>query len=99
MGFVTVGTISTNLMEKILEKSDDKPSGSVECSTGLEKLDAGKRNGVESFYGVTKWKYGLGLIKSKLEETSKAEIILQFLVMNLERRLQVLCAYFKMSIC
>jgi len=65
----------------------------------IEKLDAGKRNGVESSYGVTKRKYGLGLIKSKLEETSKAEIILQFLVMNLERRLQVLCAYFKMAIC
>jgi len=56
----------------------------------LEYLDSGIRNGVESTYGVGKRKYGLNLIKAKLKETAESCIVLQFLVMNLERRLRVL---------
>jgi hypothetical protein len=54
----------------------------------IERADNGERNEVEGSYGVAKRKFGLNLIKTKLEETSKSTIILQFLVMNLDRRLR-----------
>jgi len=56
----------------------------------LEYIDSGIRNGVESTYGVAKRKLSLDLIKAKLKETAESCIVLQFLVMNLERRLRVL---------
>lgn len=60
----------------------------------LEYIDSGLRNGIESSYGVAKRKLGLGLIKAKLKETAESCIVLQFLVMNLERRLRVLLCQF-----
>jgi len=54
----------------------------------IERTDNGERNAVEGSYGVGKRKYGLDLIKAKLEDTAKSVIILQFLVMNLDRRLR-----------
>jgi transposase, IS5 family len=60
----------------------------------LEYIDSGLRNGIESSYGVAKRKLGLGLIKAKLKETAESCIVLQFLVMNLERRLRVLLRQF-----
>lgn len=54
-----------------------------------EKLDAGIRNAIEGTYGTTKRKLGLGLIKAKLQETAESSIVLQFLVLNLERKLRV----------
>lgn len=63
----------------------------------LEKKDAGNRNIIESSYGVAKRKLGLALIKAKLAETTESSIVLQFLVMNLERRLRILfCNFFDM---
>ncbi|MED4977994.1 IS5/IS1182 family transposase, partial [Weizmannia sp. CD-2023] len=35
-------------------------------------------------------KYGLGLIRARLQETSETVVALQFLIMNLERKLRVL---------
>ncbi|QSX09266.1 IS5 family transposase [Alkalibacter rhizosphaerae] len=60
----------------------------------IQKADNGERNAVEGSYGVGKRKYGLGLIKTKLEDTTKSVIILQFLVMNLDRRLRSLLSQF-----
>jgi len=51
------------------------------------KLDSRKRNEVEGAFGVTKRRYGLNLIMAKLQEISETVIALQFLMMNLERRL------------
>lgn len=63
----------------------------------LEKKDAGNRNRIEGSYGVAKRKLGLALIKAKLAETTESSIALQFLVMNLERRLRILlCNFFDM---
>lgn len=45
---------------------------------------------IEGKFGEGKRKYGLGRIRARLEETSGAVIALQFLVMNLERRLRLL---------
>jgi hypothetical protein len=59
-----------------------------------EKHDTGIRNAIEGTYGNLKRKYGLGRIKTKREDTTESSIVLQFLVLNLERRLQVFLAHF-----
>lgn len=56
----------------------------------LEKQDAAERNEVEGKFGIGKRKYGLDRIGAKRSETSQTVISLQFIVMNLERRLPVL---------
>ncbi len=43
------------------------------------------RIAVEGRFGVSKRKYGLGLIKSKLKETSETDIYLSIFVMNLDK--------------
>ncbi|MED4901008.1 transposase, partial [Weizmannia sp. CD-2023] len=54
------------------------------------RQDASERNAVESKFGEGKRKYGLGLIRARLQETSETVVALQFLIMNLERKLRVL---------
>ena len=49
------------------------------------KKDSGIRNQVEASYGTTKRFLGLDLIKSKTKETSKTEIAIQFLLLNLNK--------------
>ncbi len=62
----------------------------------LERQDAKIRNTVEGKLGEGKRRYGLGLVMARLKETSETVIALQFLVMNLERRLRILfCLFFK----
>jgi hypothetical protein len=60
----------------------------------IERADNGECNAVEGSYGVGKRKYGLDLIKAKLEVIAKSVIILQFLVMNLDRRLRSFLSQF-----
>jgi len=62
------------------------------------RLDSRKRNEVEGAFGVTKRRYGLSLVMAKLQETSETVIALQFLVMNLERRLRLLFVLFSKSV-
>ena len=59
-----------------------------------EKLEEEKRQryqddidriAVEGRFGVGKRRYGLGLIKSKLKETSETDINISILVLNLEK--------------
>lgn len=59
----------------------------------LGKQDAGDRNAIEGKFGEGKRKYGLGRIRARLAATSETVIALQFLVMNLERKLRVLFAF------
>ncbi|KKC47751.1 transposase [Paenibacillus sp. D9] len=59
----------------------------------MAKLDAGERNAIEGKFGEGKRKYGLNRIRARLEQTSGAVIALQFLVMNLERRLRLLFVF------
>ena len=56
----------------------------------MERQDAKIRNEVEGKFGEGKRRYGLGLVMARLKETSETVIALQFLVMNLERRLRIL---------
>jgi len=64
--------------------------GCYRCRKKQAKIDSRKRNEVEGAFGVTKRRYGLSLVMAKLQETSETVINLQFLVMNLERRLRLL---------
>ncbi|WP_373232318.1 IS5 family transposase [Cohnella sp.] len=55
-----------------------------------ERQDAAQRNAIEGKFGEGKRKLGLGLIRARGSASSQTVIALQFLVMNLERRLRVL---------
>lgn len=69
-------------------KESDKKRRRLERS--LEKI----RNAVEGKFGEGKRCYQLGRIMAKRQDTSESVIMLQFLVMNLERKLRVLLAQF-----
>ncbi|GER71394.1 hypothetical protein BpJC7_26970 [Weizmannia acidilactici] len=56
----------------------------------LANQDAFERNAVEGKFGEGKRKYGLGLIRARLQKTSETVVVLQFLIMNLERKLRVI---------
>jgi transposase, IS5 family len=69
-----------------------------------EELEAAKeqryqddidRIAVEGRFGVAKRRYGLGLIKSKLKETSETNINVSILVLNLDK----ICAEELAEIC
>ncbi len=64
----------------------------------LTRQDSKKRNAVEGAFGVAKRRYGLNLVMAKLQETSETTIALQFLVMNLERRVRLLFVLFSKSV-
>src|SRR5208282_3281754 len=55
-----------------------------------EKQDVSIRNLVEGSFGTGKRKYGLGLLMTKLPETSETVIALNFMLMNLQKRLRLL---------
>lgn len=55
-----------------------------------EKLDTAVRNEVEGSFGLTKRKFTLDLIMTKLKDTSETVIRLNFTLLNLERRLRLL---------
>lgn len=64
-----------------------------------ERKDAGDRNAVEGKFGEGKRGYGLNRIMCRLEETSETQIVLIFLVMNLNKILRDLfCAFFKLTL-
>lgn len=67
--------------------SKDGPSSEV---LKQERDDAAERNQIEGKFGEGKRRFGLGRIQARLAQTSQTVIALQFLVMNLERRLRVL---------
>lgn len=59
-----------------------------------ERLHEKIRNSIEGKFGEGKRCYGLDRIMAKLKETSESVITLQFIVMNLERKLRVLLSNF-----
>ena len=60
----------------------------------LEQMDNRIRNAIEGKFGEGKRRYGLDRIMAKLQDTSETVIHLQFLVMNLERKLRLLFTHF-----
>lgn len=59
-----------------------------------EYEDARQRNAVEGKFGEGKRSYGLDRIMAKLKITSESVISMQFIVMNLERKLRLLISHF-----
>jgi len=59
--------------------------------------DSCERNEVEGKFGLGKRKFTLGLIMTKLKATSESTIILNLMVMNLEKRLRLLWLKFWMA--
>ena len=60
----------------------------------LERQDMKERNGIEGGFGVGKRRYGLAQIMARFKETAEYLIMLQFLVLNLDRRLRFLFCHF-----
>lgn len=52
----------------------------------LSKQDSSERNAIEGKFGEGKRRYGLGLIRARLQETSETVVALPFLIMNLEHK-------------
>ncbi|HBG16763.1 MAG TPA: IS5/IS1182 family transposase, partial [Firmicutes bacterium] len=67
---------------------DDRPNKE------LEKRDMKERNEIEGGFGVGKRRYGLARIMARLKETTESVIVLQFMVMILDRRLRSLFYHF-----
>jgi len=60
-----------------------------------EYRDNADRVEVERAFSLAKGSYGLGLIRTKLEETTRGSIVLSILVMNINRKLKMfLCSIF-----
>lgn len=55
-----------------------------------------ERNEIEGGFGVGKRRYGLARIMARLKETAESVIMLQFLVINLDRRLR---SFFRHFLC
>jgi IS5 family transposase len=60
----------------------------------LEREDSRERNAIEGKFGEGKRRYSLGLVKTRLQETSETQIHLAFLVMNLQKILRDLLIFF-----
>ena len=60
-----------------------------------EWLESGERGDIERRFGIGKRCYSLGLIMAKLKETSETTIHLSVLVLNLQKRLRLLLAFFR----
>lgn len=80
-------------------ESDIRLSGPRLGRPPAEYQDACERNAVEGKFGEGKRRYGLARIMARLKKTAESVICLQFLVMNLERRLRVLLFFFIRRLC
>ena len=63
-----------------------------------EYRDNADRIEVERAFSLAKGSYGLGLIRTKLEETTRGSIVLSILVMNINRKLKMFLRLFFISI-
>ena len=63
-----------------------------------EYRDNADRVEVERAFSLAKGSYGLGLIRTKLEETTRGSIVLSILVMNINRKLRMFLHLFVISI-
>ena len=78
---------------KGIRLSAPKRGRKSDCEKELEKKqlyeDNCKRNAVEGDYGVTKRKYGLDLVMTKLQNTTLTVIAFAFFIKNMERILRL----------
>ena len=71
---------------KLTEENKEK----IKALKKLAHQDEIDRIAIEGKFGLGKRRYGLGRIMTKLNDTSKTEIVMSFLVMNLERWLKAI---------
>lgn len=62
-----------------------RPSKSAKVNKKQEYIDNADRIEVERKFALCKHKYGLGLVTTKLDETTRHSIVLSVLVMNVDR--------------
>lgn len=63
-----------------------------------EYRDNADRIDVERAFSLAKGSYGLGLIRTKLEENTRGSIVLSILVMNINRKLKMFLRLYSISI-
>ena len=66
-------------------KETNKNKEELEAERKQRYQDDVDRIAVEGRFGVAKRKYGMGLIKSKLKDTSETEIFMSVLILNLDK--------------
>ena len=75
-----------------------KPKADNSADIATELKEIGERNEVEGKFGTGKRKYGLNLIKAKLEETARTDICMNLFVENLEHQIREDLRSFSLSL-
>ena len=75
-----------------------KPEADNSADIATELKEIGERNEVEGKFGTGKRKYGLNLIKAKLEETARTDICMNLFVENLEHQIREDLRSFSLSL-
>ena len=75
-----------------------KPKADKPADIATELKEIGERNEVEGKFGTGKRKYGLNLIKAKLEETARTDICMNLFVENLEHQIREDLRSFSLSL-
>lgn len=75
-----------------------KPKADNSADIAMELKEIGERNEVEGKFGTAKRKYGLNLIKAKLEETTRTDICMNLFVENLEHQIREDLKAFSLSL-
>ncbi|MBQ7993400.1 MAG: transposase, partial [Solobacterium sp.] len=76
----------------------DKPKVDNSADIAMELKEIGERNEVEGKFGTAKRKYGLNMIKAKLEETARTDICMNLFVENLEHQIREDLRSFSLSL-
>ena len=75
-----------------------KPKADNSADIAMELKEIGERNEVEGKFGTAKRKYGLNLIKAKLEETARTDICMNLFVENLDHQIREDLRSFSLSL-
>ena len=75
-----------------------KPKADNSADIATELKEIGERNEVEGKFGTGKRKYGLNLIKAKLEVTARTDICMNLFVENLEHQIREDLRFFSLSL-
>jgi hypothetical protein len=87
------GTVSTHLNGPPLGRPP-KDRTVYDEQLRLEREESRERNAIEGKFGEGKRRYSLGLVRTRLQETSETQIHLAVLVMNLQKILRDFFIFF-----
>lgn len=74
---------------RLLGPTLDKPKRDSSVDKKIKCIDS-----VDSAYSLAKRSFGLGLITTKLESTTRSSILLSIIAMNAEKLIELFCAIF-----